>query len=1334
MKNFILKNCVEVIVPWSISPRLTTRPQRRRLMMILRMACRVLGLKRKRVSGLFGPARQGVAIAAGTALILTLSQPVGIAAGIFVNDSTDRGCTVVEDAGGAAATLKDINITSLHGDDRCDPGAKATQTDRVLFYGTQPTKSAITTSLTLGGELYVNGGFIGLNNQTTKSMAIGDGATQALGYGSIAFGNNARSTSQGNISIGRNAQTGYISTGPGLETDRNDTILESIAIGANAQAIELFSVALGRYAVTEDAMSFATALGAESRVKVAGGVALGAGSVSEAAVSAHDVTINSTKYVFAGVVDPADPAGPGGDAKGTAVPGTVSIGNTIQKRQLTNMAAGQINAASTDGVNGSQLFATNSALGTLGGRVNVNETKISKNTGDITNIINGKAGLVQQAGPGANITVAAGLDGAAIEFAGTTAGKQGPRKLINLSAGVDGTDAVNFSQLKAVDGRVATNTTNIANNTNAITNIDASVKGLKDDALQWDPALLSFSAKHGTGTTNKIANVTAGTDATDAVNVSQLKGLAEAGKKLDDVAVKYVWDDRNGNGELDAGEVVDYGKVKLTGAGTKGTLISNLGNGAVTKDSLEAVNGSQLWATSNSFATYLGGGAMIDANGVLTGPNYRITVINQDGTLISQDHDNVGDALGGLDNSVRIVNAKTENVTDRLDALGNDALIWDDSKKAFTASHTDTATRAVSGTTRITDLQAGTLNTNSTDAVNGSQLFDTNNRVTTNEGAITNLTNNVGDLTDRAVQYDGNKNDPKTLITLQGGTGGTTITNVKAAALGAASTEAVNGSQLYGATKSTATIFGGGADVDTDGTIKPPTYTIQTRDVHTVEDALEGLDTQVTTNTTNITSNTNEIKTINTSIGSLKDDALLWDPANGGAFSARHGATGLNKIVNVKAGEADTDAVNYGQLNGLANAGTEAVKKVGERAVKYAWFDTNKNGIWDEGEIVDLSRASLEGKRGTVIGNLAKGAVTETSTEAVNGSQLWATSNSFATFLGGGANIGVGGVLTGPTYEIANIGADGKSGVINKFDNVGAALGGLNSNITNVNDLVANLNTRFEASQLDALRWDENKKSFTAVHGGGGSSTGGGTKIAPVVNPLASGTNKITDLQVGEVSAVSTDAVNGSQLHETNQKVAALDQNAVKYKLNPDGTKTNEAALLGGDPDAPVLISNLEAGKADTDAVNVKQLKTETAKVTSEYLDQSKTYTNTMTANTLNQSTSYTDSKITNVNGRIDELAKGVNDGFARLSSDIGVARKEAYQGAAIGLAASSLRYDNTPGKLSVAMGGGVWRDQAAMAFGAGYTSESGKVRANVTGATSGGQVGVGAGISFTLN
>lgn len=211
----------------------------------------------------------------------------------------------------------------------------------------------------------------------------------------------------------------------------------------------------------------------------------------------------------------------------------------------------------------------------------------------------------------------------------------------------------------------------------------------------------------------------------------------------------------------------------------------------------------------------------------------------------------------------------------------------------------------------------------------------------------------------------------------------------------------------------------------------------------------------------------------------------------------------------------------------------------------------------------------------------------------------------------------------------------------------------------------------------------------------------------------------VTNVAAGRISATSTDAINGSQLYATNQAVEAvqgsvgnLNEFAIQYDKNPDGTKSNSLTLVGGDANAPVVIHNVGAGTADTDAVNVQQLNLGLATT----LDNSKTYTNQVAATTLQQANAYTDSKL------------------SQLNMDMGEARGEARQAAAIRLAAASLRYDDRPGKVSVAAGGGYWRGEGAVAFGAGYTSEDGRARANLSGTTAGGHWGVGAGVSFTLN
>lgn len=240
----------------------------------------------------------------------------------------------------------------------------------------------------------------------------------------------------------------------------------------------------------------------------------------------------------------------------------------------------------------------------------------------------------------------------------------------------------------------------------------------------------------------------------------------------------------------------------------------------------------------------------------------------------------------------------------------------------------------------------------------------------------------------------------------------------------------------------------------------------------------------------------------------------------------------------------------------------------------------------------------------------------------------------------------------------------------------------------------------------------------------------------------ANGT-KITNVAAGDLNANSTDAVNGSQLYATNVKVDRLDtevkeidsrvtyiesfqgdlENAAVYDTDAAGKRLNTLTLEGGDPDKPVLIANVAKGVKATDAVNVGQL--------DESVAESKSYTDEKTEWAIDQAAIYTDQVIETKVSAVNNYAQ---QRFAQLSGEIGQVRSEARQAAAIGLAAASLRFDNEPGKLSVALGGGFWRSEGALAFGAGYTSEDGRVRANLTGAAAGGNVGVGAGLSITLN
>jgi archaellum component FlaC len=677
---------------WLLAPH-ASRSVRRRLAAILRMACRTLGCKRGRGLGMLGFGSRIAGAAVASALIAGFASDALAGDGIFINDGTDGGCTVIRD-GGTKPTIE--NIAS----DKCSKNDDVQyQTDRVLFYSYNNGTDKQSTSLSLGQFLWVNGGWIGLNQQTTKSMAIGNLGTAASGQDAIAIGNDAKASSNRSVAIGE---------------------------GSNANG----------------------------------------GTLSNGAW-------------FVG--------------------GSASAEMNIGSRRITGVAAG---AMDSDAANVGQVKAAK----------NDTDNSIKTINTNINNIINnGTKGLVEQASPGQNLTVGKDIDGAAVDFAGKNKadGTKILRKLINVAPGAvnkDSNEVIVGKQLfetntavTNIDNRVTKNEGDIVSIDTSIGDITTQVGGLLSDALLWDKDKLAFSAKHGTGGTNRIADVKAGENDTDAVNVGQLKAAqgtaTTALKNAGDRAVKYVWDDKNKDGVLDAGEV-DYTRANLEGPANAGTVLGNVAKGEVSAKSFDAVNGSQLYANNGIIANWFGGGAGYDKDGVFQGPNYEITVINQDGTT-TKNHNNVGDALGGIDNSVRIVNSKVDYVTSTVGGMTKDALRWDPDRQVFTAHHSDDPlSREFSGPNKITDLQAATLSEKSTDAVNGSQLNDTNNRVTNVENRITtvegdvinidnrlttvegdvnniktdiaNITTDVGSLTDRAVQYDGKTGDPKALITLQG--------------------------------------------------------------------------------------------------------------------------------------------------------------------------------------------------------------------------------------------------------------------------------------------------------------------------------------------------------------------------------------------------------------------------------------------------------------------------------------------------------------------------------------------------------------------------------------
>ncbi|MGF6416617.1 autotransporter adhesin/phage-related protein [Stenotrophomonas sp. AN71] len=420
------------------------------------------------------------------------------------------------------------------------------------------------------------------------------------------------------------------------------------------------------------------------------------------------------------------------------------------------------------------------------------------------------------------------------------------------------------------------------------------------------------------------------------------------------------------------------------------------------------------------------------------------------------------------------------------------------------------------GERQITNVAAGSVNT---DAVNVAQL----------KGAIS-LINGVADA---AVTYDldgaGNPNYRR--VTLGAGTGTTTIGNLAGGAISAGSLEAVNGGQLATTNSAIASFFGGRAAFDpisgaftaplfeistisTGGAIAKGLYTNATDAFAAVDGSLVNLNTQITdirnggtkylrvnsTGVEAVASGTDSIAVgTNAQATAANSIAVGAGSVANRANSVSIGAAGAERqVTNLAAGTATTDAVNVGQLQATA-AGALRYDLNGDGSVNYASATLGQSGT------------------ATTLRNLGPGQVSATSSEAINGAQLFAANQAVATHLGGGAAVNASGVLTAPTYSINNVAANG---TITKgsYNDVGTAFDAVSNSLANVAD---------QTGEIDklAVKYDVD---------------GAGNVINSVsLKGTGTGAVKVTNVAAGSILAGSSDAITGDQLFSTHSTIAS---------------------------------------------------------------------------------------------------------------------------------------------------------------------------------------------------
>ena len=1049
-----------------------------------------------------------------------------------------------------------------------------------------------------------------------NATAIGNNA-HAKGVNSIAMGSGSIADKVNTIALGNGSQSladNAIAIGQGNKANGTD----AIALGNASLSSGLNSIALGKTSVVTGDNSLA--LGSNTNANGINSVALGADSIADQDNS-------------------------------------VSVGSSSLQRKIVNVKNGAIKADSHDAINGSQLYAISDSIAKrLGGGSSVNPDDGTVNA-PTYNLKNGNKNNV-----GSALTV---LDENTLQW-----------------------DQIK-GKYSAVHGSSTTSViTDVANGTISAASKDAvngsQLYDLQQDALLWNGT--AFSAAHGTEATSKITNVTAGNltaSSTDAVNGSQLKTTND---NVTTNTTNIATNTTNITNLTDSvGDLKDDSLLwnKAAGAfsaahGTEATSkITNLLAGKISSNSTDAINGSQLYGVADSFTSYLGGGADISDTGVLSGPTY---------TIGGTDYTNVGDALAAINTSFST-------------SLG-DALLWDATAGKFSAKHGINNAPSV-----ITDVANGAVSSTSSDAINGSQLYGVSdyiadalggNAVVNTDGSITTPTyaiaggsyNNVGDALeaidttlDDALLWDTTANGGNGAFSAAHGKDKTAsvITNVANGAVSATSSDAINGSQLYSTNKYIADALGGDAEVNADGTITAPTYTIANTDYNNVGEALDALD----------------------------NNALLWDE-DAGAYNASHDGN-ASKITNVAAGDlstTSTDAVNGSQLNAtnilvtqnsqMINqlAGNTSETYIEENGAGINYVRTNDTGL----TFTDASAAGIgstavgyntvaKGDSSVAMGynSFAKGdssvAIGQGSYSGVDtGIALGSSSVSSRVIVKGSRNTSVSeeGVVIG--YDTTDgellgalsIGDDGKyRQIINVADGSEAHDAVTVRQLQNAIGAVATTPTKYyhaNSTAEDSLAVGEDSLAMgakTIVNGNAGIGIGLNTLVlADAINGIAIGSNARAN------HADSIAMGNGSQTTRGAQT------NYTAYNMDAPQNSVGEFSV--GSEDGQRQITNVAAGSADTDAVNVGQLKVTDAQVSQ----------NTQSITNLNTQVTNLDTRVTNIENGIGDIVTTGSTKYFKTNTDGADANAQGKDSVAIG-SGSIAAADN-----SVALGTGSVADE----------------------------------------
>ncbi|OOS00621.1 hypothetical protein B0187_01590 [Haemophilus paracuniculus] len=1079
------------------------------------------------------------------------SYAIGSAITATATDAISIGREITNKAPTRSIAIgKGINITS--------------GSSEVIAIGTN-AKSYGGRSIAIGMDAGIMGGY-------SNMIAIGSNARANLGAGAMAFGLNANASNEGSVAIGRNAfaqnnnslalgnSANATSSSLAIGNGARSSSVAGVSIGTNACVTNAENgIAIGKTAIVEGANT--VALGSDISVSTAGSVVLGNASASSTAETVSDATVGSYVYSadrFAGK-DFTNRAG-----------AYVSVGSTSNPRQIKFVGAGQISKNSTDAINGSQLYAvmeraetgwnittSKSGNGEVSGTIDDNIGLAEILTVDANNNINitqsaNKISIATSSKPTfeiVNVTNSLNVGDIIVNASGINMTN---KPITNLQAGTNDTDAVNVSQLKKARSVVRSGTNTVvlteANTTSGGTDYivhafnttvskgsdEVKVEGTFNTATNTTNYAidLSDSAKNNITTANEVANAANNTanagwklnttssgngqvsgSSNETINMNETVTI-DAGNNINitqatnkitiATSTKPTFETVNLTKD---GNTVNFTPssegLTLSNATGQPVKVSGVANGTVSSTSKDAINGSQLYETQNT----------LTAKGLsFLGNDNGLTAI----------HKNLGDTLsivGGVDkaqkDSTTAKNTYVDNEDGKLVVKFRETpefkgVTFNTSGTIVNLTTTAEGLKVADkdgNVTKITNVANGTVSPTSNDAINGSQLYATEKALTAkglsflgNDNGLTAIHKNLGDT-----------------LSIVGGASNETTSNIN--------TYVDNsGTQLIVKIKENPEFKG--VTFNTSGTIVNLTTTAEGLKVADKD----GNATKIT-NVANGTISSTSNDAINGSQLYATEKALT---AKGLSFLGNdNGLTAIHKnlgdTLSIVGGASNETTSNINTY--VDNSGTQLIVKIKENP-EFTGVTFNTSGT-----IVNLTtteeglKVADKDGNATKITNLKAG---EADTDAVNVSQLKnATSNMVATGLNfaGDNNVTVHRDL-GQTLKI-----EGGATSNLTYGNIGVVEDPANGSLSVRLAEKINLGTNGTITMGNTTLADNQIKVGDNTTIGNGTATFGNVTIA---------NDKISGLRDGDISANSTEAINGSQLFRVVNNISNVASDVAK--------------------------------------------------------------------------------------------------------------------------------------------------------------------------------------------